>query len=230
MSRNRFRAVVFDAVGTVIHPTRGAAAMYAEVAAQEGLSCDPQEIRQRFSTAYFAQEAIDESASWTTRETREIARWQAIVAQTLPGTSAAVFEQLYQWFAQPQAWTCPADLAETLEVLHTRGYSLGLASNYDLRLRSVVAGLEPLSRLRDHVVISSEVGWRKPSPQFFAPILASLNLPADEVVYVGDDLANDVRGARAAGMQPLWLDPTGRVCQEAPTLKSIAELIHWLED
>jgi HAD superfamily hydrolase (TIGR01509 family) len=57
--------------------------------------------------------------------------------------------------------------------------------------------------LRQHVeVLGSSGRWgvAKPAPEFFARILAATGLPADEIVYVGDRMDNDVRPARAAGM------------------------------
>ena len=53
--------------------------------------------------------------------------------------------------------------------------------------------------LFDAVVISGEVGLRKPDPAIYALAAQRLGLPPEEVVFV-DDLASNVRGAVAAGM------------------------------
>jgi putative hydrolase of the HAD superfamily len=84
-----------------------------------------------------------------------------------------------------------------------------MASNFDTRLRSVVAGLPELAAV-GRLVISSEVGWKKPAPAFFQALTAAFELPAAEVLLVGDDLDNDFEGARAAGLPALLLDPAGR--------------------
>ena len=47
----------------------------------------------------------------------------------------------------------------------------------------------------------------KPDPAIFASALEVLGLPPDRVGYVGDSVRNDVRGAEAAGLVPLHLDP-----------------------
>src|SRR5262249_49559239 len=97
------------------------------------------------------------------------------------------------------------EAATVLQELARQGYVLGLASNYDRRLRSVVAGLPGLDRLQ-HLVISSEVGWRKPDPRFFAALGAATDLAAEQILHVGDDPENDYQGAINAGLQALLLD------------------------
>ena len=79
------------------------------------------------------------------------------------------FRELFEHFSHPEAWRCDPEAAATIETLRRRGYALGMASNYDQRLRSVAAGLPPLRPLQ-HLVISSEVGWRKPAAQFFQAV------------------------------------------------------------
>lgn len=60
------------------------------------------------------------------------------------------------------------------------------------------------------VVDSAVVGVAKPDPAIFAPALGALgNLDPGRVAYVGDSAVNDVRGALAAGLVPLQLDPYG---------------------
>lgn len=203
------RAVFFDAVGTLIHPDPAAAVIYAEVAQRFGSRLTVPEIASRFRTAFNRQELIDRASGWRTSEAREIERWRQIVAEVLADVSepAECFAELYAHFGRPEAWRREADIEPTLFELARRGYTLGLASNYDSRLRPVAAALLP--RLR-HILISSAVGWRKPAPEFFAALARLVELPAEEILYVGDDLANDYQGARAAGLDALLFDPLGK--------------------
>jgi putative hydrolase of the HAD superfamily len=57
------------------------------------------------------------------------------------------------------------------------------------------------------IVDSTTVGIEKPDPRIFAPALESLNVVAHRALYVGDTPHADVRGARAAGMHVVQLDP-----------------------
>lgn len=219
------KAVFFDAVGTVLHPVRGAPAVYADAAVRYGLPGDPAAILARFRDAYLRQEAIDEAAGWVTDEAREVERWRAIVRETLPGAPDVCFDLLYQHFAEPNAWEVPDGATELFEELAGRGLALGLASNYDSRLRSVLAGRPELDLLCRNVVVSSEVGVRKPGAAFFARVAELAGCRRPEVVLVGDDLGNDYLGATAAGIRAVLLDTRGRYPDVRERIESLGELM-----
>jgi putative hydrolase of the HAD superfamily len=64
-----------------------------------------------------------------------------------------------------------------------------------------------LAERLDFAVFSSEVGKRKPHPAIFERALDALGVAADDSVFVGDRLYEDVRGAGEIGMttvQALW--------------------------
>jgi putative hydrolase of the HAD superfamily len=206
------RAIVFDAVGTLLHPDPSAAKVYTRVGKQFGSRLASMLIAQRFRDAFAAEEAVDRRNGFRTSETRERERWQQIVRRVLDDVpdAGACFAALYEHFSRPDAWRCEEAAAAVIATLGERGYTLGLASNYDHRLRSVVAGIPALHPLR-HLIISSEVGWRKPAPQFFAAVRAALDLRARQIVYVGDDFANDYEGALAGGLQAVLFDPKDSV-------------------
>lgn len=203
------RAIFFDAVGTVIHPDPPAAEIYAQVGRQHGSRLSAADIRPRFAAAFQRQEIRDREAGWRTSEERESERWRTIVSEVLADANDpdACFAELFAHFRRPDAWRCAPDVHPTLTALAKRGYRLGLASNYDRRLYPVAAGLLlPFAP----ILISSEVGWRKPSCQFFAALCDAVALPPEAILLVGDDLVNDYEGARQAGLQALLFDPQGQ--------------------
>src|SRR5262249_2058800 len=118
--------------------------------------------------------------------------------------------ELWLHFSQPGAWRCLEGVGETLTALERRGLVLGVASNFDSRLRSVVAGLPELCPLRQFV-ISSEVGWGKPAAPFFRAVIGTAGAPPEHILFVGDDPVNDDEGARAAGLKVVLLDPCGNL-------------------
>lgn len=195
------RAIVFDAVGTLLHPEPPAAEVYAEVGCRHGSRLGVEDIRRRSRAAFDAEERRDRDAGLRTSEERERLRWRAIVAAVLTDVADfdSCFHELFEHFRRPGAWRCAPGTGRILAALQARGLGLGLASNYDRRLFDVAAGLPELACL-DHVVISSEVGWRKPSRRFFEKVCAILRLPAAEILHVGDDPANDYEAACQAGL------------------------------
>jgi putative hydrolase of the HAD superfamily len=97
------------------------------------------------------------------------------------------------------------DLVELLDAIRERGLRIGLVSNlFDPPelLRRTFAELGVLDRI-DSVSVSSEVGWRKPSPRLFGHALAELGVPAGEAAHVGDRRREDVGGAAAVGLRTI---------------------------
>ncbi|MGD0449772.1 MAG: HAD family hydrolase [Candidatus Bathyarchaeia archaeon] len=57
----------------------------------------------------------------------------------------------------------------------------------------------------DVVVVSEEVGWRKPSPKIFEDALNRLGIEAKEAVYIGDSPIEDIKGAKEAGLKTIFV-------------------------
>jgi putative hydrolase of the HAD superfamily len=202
------RAVVFDAVGTVIHPDPPAPQVYARVGRRFGSQLSEVVIPERFRASFEEEEARDRHEGWRTSEKREVQRWRRIVAQVLDDVTdpEACFQELYRHFSLPEAWRVEPGTVTVAGELARRGLDLGLASNYDSRLRSVWAGLPALRPFR-RLVISSEVGWRKPAPEFFAALCQTVGFSPGQILFIGDDPGNDYTGALAFGLQAVLFDP-----------------------
>jgi putative hydrolase of the HAD superfamily len=202
------RVVVFDAVGTLIFPDPPAHVVYAQVGTRYGSQLNAESIRPRFAKAFRAQDEIDRRQGWRTSEERERSRWRHVVANVLTDVNDpdACFDALFDHFSKPEAWRCDPSAGSILADCAKNGLKLGLASNYDFRLRSVLAGTPDLGSIQ-MVCISSEIGWRKPSPKFFEAICRSAGVLPETVLFVGDDFENDIQGALQAGMRPVWLKP-----------------------
>ena len=221
------RAIILDAVGTLIHPDPPAPLVYAQVGKRCGTRYDADAVKTRFLRAFEQEEQTDRRLGWRTSEAREIERWRHIVANVLDDVSNPedCFQALFEHFGRPEAWRCEPDTGKVLTDLTQRGFVLGMASNYDSRLHKVMAG-KPELRPIEHVIISSEVGWRKPAPEFFTAIWRIVELPADQILYVGDDLINDVQGAQSAGLHAVWFAPNGTNNSTSQTcINQLTELV-----
>jgi putative hydrolase of the HAD superfamily len=220
------RAVFFDAVGTVIHPEPSAGDAYAKIGRQFGSRLETAEIRGRFGAAFRRQEEEDVRRGLRTDEERELRRWEQIVADVLDDVNdrAGCFRALYEHFTRPASWRCDAHTAAVFRVLLDRGYRVGLASNFDHRLRTVAAGLPELLGVGP-LVISSEVGWKKPAPSFFAALCEQAALAPEQILLIGDDPDNDFAGALAAGLNALILDSTGLGVPPEQRIASLDQLL-----
>ncbi len=101
----------------------------------------------------------------------------------------------------------PESHQQILEKCHER-YRLGLVSNFD-HTPTVYRILER-ERVRDlfqEILISAEVGWRKPRPEIFQIAMDRMQLEPAEALFIGDSLEIDVAGAKQIGMDAVWLNP-----------------------
>jgi putative hydrolase of the HAD superfamily len=95
----------------------------------------------------------------------------------------------------------------TLEMLETlKGpYRLGLLSNFThAPAAKKIMDLMGLTPHFNVVLISGELGYRKPHPLVFRRLVEELRVDKAEILYVGDDPEPDIQGALQAGLQPVW--------------------------
>lgn len=222
------QAVLFDAVGTLIYADPPVAAVYRAGGLRHGIDLSEDVIRVRFGEAFAAEEAADTRfPSPRIDHERERQRWRRIVSAVFPelGDTEQLFSELWDYFAQPASWRLFDDVRECWDRLSASGVIPGIASNFDERLLRICRGLPPLDHCQQ-VFGSSQIGYRKPAPEFFRAIEASLALPADRILLVGDDWDGDYQGALAAGWQSVLLDRDGSHSHlDAASIGSLAELV-----
>ena len=216
--RVQIKAVTFDVGGTLIEPWPSVGHVYAEVAARHGLKAfSPEQLNARFKDAWRSRERFD----YTRQD------WAELVDEvfgspiaTAPG--GLFFAELYERFAQPDAWHVFDDVVPTLDALASRGIRLAVISNWDERLRGLLSRLN-LDRYFEALAISCEVGFPKPSRAIFQQAAADLDLRAGAILHVGDSFELDVEGAKAAGFHALQIHRTTRTAPNKD-LHSLAEL------
>ena len=90
-------------------------------------------------------------------------------------------------------------IRELVAALKDRGTKVGVVTNSDSSSAEIVLGSQGLAPLMDIIVTSDMVDEPKPDPGSLLLALDRLGLPADQVVFVGDSVA-DMAAARAAGV------------------------------
>jgi putative hydrolase of the HAD superfamily len=93
-----------------------------------------------------------------------------------------------------------------LRAVRDAGLSAAVISNSDGSARTSLERLGLLTYL-DFVLDSGEVGVEKPDPRIFRLALERAGLEPPEAAYIGDLYSIDVRGAQAAGLHAILLDP-----------------------
>jgi putative hydrolase of the HAD superfamily len=100
------------------------------------------------------------------------------------------------------------DAPAALARLHERGIDLGVISNWDHTLESILRR-KGLARFFKVIVASTTFGTAKPERAIFMHALERIGARAAEAWHVGDDPDADAIGAARAGLHALLLDPHG---------------------
>lgn len=206
LGRPQVKAVFFDAAGTLIHLLESVGFTYARVAEQHGVKAAPEQLETAFRRAWKTRPQPqhhgipprDGDRGW----------WAGLVDDCFADALGArlpaevmkpLFEDLYAWFARPEAWQAYPEVRQVLEELRGR-FRLFILSNFDARLRGILEGLGLLP-LFESVVISSETGYSKPHAGIFSHAARLSGLKPEECLHVGDEKQADLHGALQAGFQ-----------------------------
>ena len=103
--------------------------------------------------------------------------------------------------------------------------SNGFVESQYLKMRK--SGLEPYFT---HVVLSEEVGAQKPNPKIFEEALHINAISAAEALMIGDSYTSDVQGAKAAGIDQMWLRRTDTPLTEGQTATYIVNTYRQITD
>jgi putative hydrolase of the HAD superfamily len=118
------------------------------------------------------------------------------------------------------------DLLRSLKKRHR----LAVVSNFDYTpMAWHILEREAVADLFETVVVSDEVGWRKPSPVIFELALRRMGTAPGDALFVGDRADIDVAGAQGVGMAAAWINRDGSPLPEsvqAPEfeIRDLAEL------
>jgi putative hydrolase of the HAD superfamily len=199
------RAILFDALGTLLELEPPAPRLRAELASRYGVKVTEAQARQAIAAeiSYYRahlHEGRDAAslASLRQRCAAELHRALPEAAQRrLPGAAELVGALL-----AALNFRAYSDAAPALAGYRARGLRLVVVSNWDVSLHAVLenVGLAPAL---DGILTAAEAGARKPAPEIFAQALRLAGVGAAEALHVGDSLEEDVAGARAAGIEPV---------------------------
>jgi HAD superfamily hydrolase (TIGR01549 family) len=221
------RALLIDGLGTIIALAPPAPALRHELAARFGIRVsDAQADRAlaaeiAFYRAHMGLGRDAESLAGLRRRCAEVLRdalpaGQRIAALPISAVTEALLASL-----RFRAW---GDARDALLRARAAGARVVVVSNWDVSLLQVLEliGLAPLV---DAVVTSAAVGAAKPAPAIFRHALALAGVAPGEALHVGDNLAQDVAGARGCAIRAVLLHrDDGPAPAGVASIASLAEL------
>lgn len=142
---------------------------------------------------------------------------------------ARVLDEIHAHHRAENLWGLPHPAARpVLAELRAAGFRLAVVSNAGGDVADLLARLDLAASL-DAILDSGIVGVEKPDPRIFQLAAAALGVSAAECLHVGDLYSVDVVGARAAGAEPVLIDPAGlwpqEDCVKVPDLAALPALV-----
>lgn len=225
----RFDAVFLDAGGVLVSPLP---ARVVAALARVGITADADEL---LGAHYRGMHAVDLARS----DPEHFGDYYegylghlGLHAELDADLLAAAGEVLDAEWSAGGLWVEPVPgAAEGLALLAETGLPIVVVSNADGTVERLLEasglvqvgpgpGVELLA-----VIDSGAVGVAKPDPAIFELALELVDVPPERVVHIGDAYHYDVGGARAAGIEPVLIDPFDlRPDLDCARLASLAEV------
>jgi FMN phosphatase YigB (HAD superfamily) len=125
-----------------------------------------------------------------------------------------------EWFGEDDLYP---DVRPCLKTLRDQGVWLGVVGNQTANAGRLLRGLDLGV---DLLATSDDWGVVKPEREFFHRLVRECPFPADEILYVGDRLDNDIAPAHASGLRTAHVKrgPWGYLVADDPVLRAIADL------
>lgn len=221
--------VFLDAGGVLVSPDE---LVIAERFAEVGFEIDPTQL---FSAHYRGVHAIDtaQAAPEVFDDYHRAYSDHLGIPPARLDEATAVLQGLWQrtgLWGQRLPWA-----AEGLAAIAATGVPIVIVSNADGTVAELLAatglvqvGAGPGTEVAA-IIDSGAVGVAKPDPRIFEIALDAAGTTASRAIHVGDAYQYDVRGARAAGVRPVLLDPLGirddADCERVASLVEVADLL-----
>lgn len=194
------RALLVDAMGTLIECARPEHETYASIGREYGVELSPQDILRRYEQAY--------SKPWSQKlryEGDALPFWHSVISEATACSNPAYTESLHRFYATKPAWRLADPHAlSAFSALRRAGIQVAVVSNFDSRLPALLESLG-CADCFDVVAVSADVLAEKPDPAIFHAACDMLGVRPHEAVHVGDSWKNDLGGAKAAGCGGAWL-------------------------
>ncbi len=226
-------AVVFDVGGTLLDMNPSRAEVFARALASDGHAVDR---RTLMSAIAQSDRLLDERVGGLNDGDRSVS-WNDFNRTVLDrlayaGDRDAMTKRLTTKFEElvpiVDNWADYPETRELLLNLRRRGFTLGVISNATDLVRRVLDHLD-LTRSFDFVIVSDEVGMNKPSSGIFKLAAEKARTSPNRILYIGDKLSTDVKGAVGAGMNAMLVDRTDTYSDvDCIRLRNLSELTLFL--
>lgn len=227
------RVIVLDIDGTLCSLTHGVGSIYHELLRARGIESDrgvlEAEVRRVWGS--FHDIYLNTTEQYRTTHEREREVWLEFVRRVCAaanlscGSDPVVVESIYNAFATRAYRRVQEGAMEFLLRAREQGRMVVAASNNDARSKLMLEELG-LHHYLAHIFVAGDLGWKKPSPHFYATLAARLHLEPSNILHVGNDRELDVEAAKRAGLTAIHYAPRGEAAEAGVTsFKELTALV-----
>jgi putative hydrolase of the HAD superfamily len=101
----------------------------------------------------------------------------------------------------------PWEKFQDTEILSSLNVPIGIISNFNSTLKDKLN--EFFGNIFKNIIVSEEVGFSKPSIDFYKIAIEQIGILPQNILYIGDSLRLDIEPALLIGMNPLLIDRDG---------------------
>jgi HAD superfamily hydrolase (TIGR01549 family) len=149
--------------------------------------------------------------------------WKTIFDDLFPDNPVASMH-MWELFKHSYFDSLFPDTLPTLQRLQKRGVPMGVVSNYGDHLIYTLYKLNIYDYF-GFVIVSSLVGVAKPEPGIFELAIEKAGVPPDQILYVGDNVTDDIESAKKVGIDAILINRPGRIPSTAPiVIESLLEI------
>ncbi len=215
MSQNRrYQTVIFDVGGTLVGFEEDAP--FAEFLSRI-------EKPYRFASAAELRLSMIQTLSTRRHEAVGLADdndinnwWRTIFDSLFPENSEAAMH-MWELFKHSYFDSLFPDTLPIINLLKQRGVPISIVSNYGAHLIYTLYKLKIYDYF-DFVIVSSIVGVAKPDPKIFEMAMEKAGIPANQILYVGDNVTDDIEGANNVGIDAVLINRPHREPSTAPMI------------
>ncbi|CAD5231379.1 unnamed protein product [Bursaphelenchus xylophilus] len=206
------RLVSLDVTNTLIGLRESPGQTYQRIGAKHELKLDADLIQERFPAAFKRLElqkpAFDYAGSGSVRWWRDLLD-EVCVEDKDNVNFGRFYVDLYRhYYIDAAAWRILDEkIFSYFDRFHSLGLKVGVISNFDMRLRTILRHLKLLDRV-DYLVLSGEVGVQKPDGKILEILQEKSGIQRkDEIVHIGDNVEKDYKAALDYGIRAILYDP-----------------------
>jgi len=208
---SKYKAVFFDVGGTLLRVEPSVGDVYATYARSFGFKGSAKELNQIFQREWTDLGGMESLGNSSGKEA-ERSFWKRLVYQVFEHYGGLenfedYFEIIYEAFTRKDHWHVFDDVISSgiLNKLKNRGVTLGVVSNFDSRLHTILESTG-LAQYFDFILASAEVGSAKPDKNIFNEAISKSGVSYSEACHIGDDLLADIQGANSVGIDAILVD------------------------